>query len=143
MIRPDWRLSWHFAELPEVMIEAEVLEPDESRVLHEWIRLETPVALDFQVDGVRSFDMDQDEAAGRRFLASSGIPLDEHCFVIWVGTHDGLRMPVDLCFHYFYDVRYPGADEIWILPESRRWVIECDHEGWLRLVTLPGEGGRS
>ena len=143
LIRPDWPRIWHFAELPEVISAADVLDRNENHAVHEWIRLETPVAVEFQVDGVRAFDMDRDETAGRRFLASLDVPIHERCTVIWVGEHEGLRMPVDLCFRFFYDVWYPGADEIWILPESRRWVIECDHEGWLRFVALAGEGSEA
>lgn len=135
MIRPDWMYAWRFDAIPQVAEQIEHLDRSSDRALKHWVQNESPAGNEFQVAGVRKFDMESDESEGRKFLFSLGVALGEKCYVTWAGV-EGIRMPVGTCFEYFYDVWYPGSDDLWVVPESRSWLLECDHDGLARFVAL-------
>jgi hypothetical protein len=133
----DWPLAWRFDEIPEVARHVDVLSEAEDKKLREWVRSSYPVTTKSLVPEVVSFNMERvREDEGLDYLFSLKVDPNEHCTVIYVGPFRSCRMPIELCFRHFYDVWYPGSDDIWIVNQSRTWIIECTHHGSLRFFQL-------
>jgi len=135
-MQSNWPLAWRFGSLPDVAAQIQVLDRTQDRSLREWIRQQASSPYDFDRGATICFDMETNEVTGREILTTLPVSLDESCSVVWAGPFDGCRLPVQLCLEYFYDVWYPASDDLWVIPDSRTWFLQCDHHGRLRFVAL-------
>lgn len=133
----SWPLSWRFESQPDVLSQLDLLGKQEDGELRAWIRTQTPAACNFAVQGAVRFDMEHcREEDGIAFLYGLGLDHDDICTVVWVGPFPSVRMPIRVCLTYFYDVWYPGSDDIWVMDHARTWLFQCDHHGYLQFVHL-------
>jgi hypothetical protein len=62
------------------------------------------------------------------------IPLTEpnEVYLYWLGAPETDRMRLCDVVRYWDDLWYPATDDTWIIEPCLRWVIWCDHDGWIR-----------
>ena len=83
-----------------------------------------------------------DEFVLRELLRSNSIILREHVFINWYRYDKIDKMySEDVCNH-FYDIWYPGPDDIDLFDESFSWIISISHEGSLSLLRPSNGAGR-
>ena len=72
-------------------------------------------------------------------LDKYGIRYSKHVYINWYVFDDVDEMSIQALNDYFYDIWYPGPDDIDIFDESFKWILSVQHDGEIRLLRLSGE----
>jgi len=69
-------------------------------------------------------------------LENLGLAASEYVFVNWHRFDDIDRLRLQDLSDYFWDIWYPGADDIDVFPENLSWILSVAHDGYLKLLRL-------
>jgi hypothetical protein len=96
--------------------------------------LEFVLLLDQRQSFIESENADSDSFDLRRVFEKLQIkPLDE-VFINWYRFDQMDSISFDDLAKYFDDIWYPSADDIDIVDSSLEWILQIDHDGYIKVL---------
>jgi hypothetical protein len=90
--------------------------------------------LDQRQSFIESENADSDSFDLRRVFEKLQIkPLDE-VFINWYRFDQMDSISFDDLAKYFDDIWYPSADDIDIVDSSLEWILQIDHDGYIKVL---------